>query len=407
MSEPIDYNQISLEVAQVFTPNTPVSEKDMFSGRIDQIRKIVDVIFQKGQHAIIFGDRGVGKTSLANVLAKIIPAPKTENELVCVRINCDTLDTFGSVWKKALGEMKLIATKEGIGFTPEILESSFLPETLLPDNNISPDDVRKALLTISNSLLPIMIIDEFDRLPENVKRLFADLIKSISDHALATTVILIGVGDSVEQLIKEHESVSRALVQINMPRMTQDEIREIIKNSLSKINMTIEPQALNNISSLSKGLPHYAHLIGKHCAREALNESSLVIKDDHFKKATTKAINEAQHSIRTAYHAAIRSTKKVNLFSDVILACSLVQVNELGEFAAQDVRAPMRLITGRSYEIAAFARHLDEFSSVTRGNILIKTGARKRFRYRFKDPLMQSFVIMQGIQSGKISSPSI
>ncbi len=72
MTEDIDYQMIGLQIGTVFTPNTPVSEKDMFSGRKDQIYKVLDVIFQTGQHAIIFGDRGVGKTSLANILSGVM-----------------------------------------------------------------------------------------------------------------------------------------------------------------------------------------------------------------------------------------------------------------------------------------------------------------------------------------------
>ena len=192
-----------------------------------------------------------------------------------------------------------------------------------------------------------------------------------------------------------------------MPRMNTAEIKEIIANGLSKLGMTIDDATLESIATLSKGLPHYAHLIGKHAARKALDSDSLNITEGNFREAISKAIEDAQHSILTAYHTAIRSTKKINLFSTVLLACALCQVNELGEFAAQDLRLPMNKITGKTYEIASFVRHLDEFSSPTRGNILIKTGKRKRFRYKFRDPLMQSFVIMQGLSSNTILSSAL
>ncbi len=276
---------------------------------------------------------------------------------------------------------------------------------LLPLNQVVPDDVRKALLALSQTVSPIIVIDEFDRLDDRTKAVFADLIKSLSDHSVQATIILIGVGESVESIIKEHESVSRALVQINMPRMNAEEIKEILNKNLKILGMSIETDVLNDMAALSKGLPHYAHLIGKHSARAAVEANSLHITDEHFKKALEKAINEAQHSIRASYHDATRSTKKVSLFSEVILACALAPVNEMGEFAAQDIRYPMAQITGKNYTIPAFARHLDEFASDKRGNILIKTGMRKLFRYKFKDPLMQSYVIMQGIKDGKITSP--
>ena len=59
---------LDFEAGKVFTPAVPVSERELFSGRIDQLRRVFDAINQHGQHAIIFGERGVGKTSLANII---------------------------------------------------------------------------------------------------------------------------------------------------------------------------------------------------------------------------------------------------------------------------------------------------------------------------------------------------
>ena len=46
-TNPIDFATLSLQVGQVFNPNTPVSEKDLFSGRTEQINRVIDVIFQR------------------------------------------------------------------------------------------------------------------------------------------------------------------------------------------------------------------------------------------------------------------------------------------------------------------------------------------------------------------------
>ncbi len=84
----------------------------MFSGRKDQIYKVLDVIFQTGQHAIIFGDRGVGKTSLANILSGVMETfGKKKLDPLCVRINCDKEDSFKSVWVKIFGELSWTVKK--------------------------------------------------------------------------------------------------------------------------------------------------------------------------------------------------------------------------------------------------------------------------------------------------------
>src|ERR1700694_2288926 len=48
----------------IFTPWTPVSTRAAFSGRYDEIMQVTTAVAQPGRHVILYGERGVGKTSL-------------------------------------------------------------------------------------------------------------------------------------------------------------------------------------------------------------------------------------------------------------------------------------------------------------------------------------------------------
>jgi len=319
--------------------------------------------------------------------------------MVTRRINCDKGDSYNSVWRKVFEEIQLnevtkVAGFAGHGSPPRIDASAEI---------ISPDVVRRQLEAWSKDKLPILIIDEFDRVDESYRAIFADTIKTLSDNAVPATVILVGVADSVDQLIKEHESIQRALVQIKMPRMSKDEIKEIV-NKVTNLGMTIESEAVDRIAILAQGLPHYAHLLSLHATRAALDKVSLHVDLAILDTAIGNAIEAAQQSIRSAWHQAIVSARKDNLFGDVLLSCALAQADDMGTFAAQDVRAPMQLVTGKPYEIPAFAQHLNEFSDAKRGNILKKQGENRRFRYRFTNPLMPPFVIMKGFSDKKVTT---
>lgn len=400
MSAPEERNWIDLglEAGRVFTPNTPIDERSLFAGRQTQLRRVVDVVNQKGQHGILFGERGVGKTSLSNVLSQFLSA---QTQVLAPRVNCDGADSYESVWRKVFDQIELLQQVPGIGFNAPGRNELVRPSDWLA-GDVTPDAVRRVLTLMSSNFLPILILDEFDRLTEEGRRAFADTIKSLSDHAVPATVLLVGVGDSVDQLIREHESVGRALVQIQMPRMQNAEIRSIIETGLQRLQMEIDEDALEKIARLAQGLPHYAHLLGLHSSRDAIDSRTVRVSKDCVNHAITKSMTDAQQSIRTAYHSAIRSQRRDNLFGDVLLACALAETDELGFFAAQDVRPPMRAITGRSYDIPTFAQHLNEFSDPIRGNILRKYGEKRRYRYRFSDPLMQPFVIMQGVVKNRV-----
>jgi Cdc6-like AAA superfamily ATPase len=399
------WTDLDIRASQAFSPGTPIKEKDLFSGRKDQIRRVVDAVNQAGQHVVIFGERGVGKTSLSRVLAQFLAA---HPNVIAPSVNCESADTFETVWRKVFNRIDVSQPGwPSIGFSnPARQTDMFKLSDTLAKQPITADVVRDQLEQIANQTLPIIIIDEFDRLTPEVARSFADTIKNLSDHTVGATVILVGVGDSIDQLIEDHASVARALKQIQMPRMAPEEISGIIQKGLAMLGMTISPPVINRIVLLARGLPHYAHLIGLHGSRAAIDARSLEVDSASVNRGIEKALQDAQQKIRTDYRLATQSVKKHTLFSDVLLASALAEADERGFFTASAIRKPLRQITGRNYEIPNFAQHLAEFSGEKRGFILRREGE-NRYKYRFSDPLMQPYVIMLGLQNSRISHAAL
>lgn len=263
-------------------------------------------------------------------------------------------------------------------------------------------------MLLGRGVLLIIIVDEFDRLPKGeTTALFADTIKVLSDQSVPATLVLVGVADSVDGLILGHESIERNLVQVPMPRMSVDELHEIVRNGLTRLGMGIEDDALNHISLLSQGLPHYTHLLGLHSAREALDSGTKNVGLHHVDNAIEKCLSQAQQSIRNAYHRATTSPRRDNLYRQALLACALARTDELGYFSAANVRLPMTRIMGRPYDIPNFSRHLKEFSEAHRGPVLHKMGKERRSRYRFVNPLMQPYITMRGIAEKLIDKATL
>lgn len=400
MSESRTDHQVEARIGQAFSPAAPIDKKTLFAGRDHQMRSLIDVIFQRGQHAVLYGERGVGKTSLAAVMAEIY-----SNQLLSARVTCDGTDTFASVWRKVLNEIQITEKMAGVGFKPQVREvvksvGGFLPSS----GEVTPDTVRLILHALSRAEITVIVIDEFDRINDVGSRTrFADTIKVLSDQLVGATIVLVGVADTVDELIAEHRSVERALVQIHMPRMSLSELEEIVSRGVAAIPMTIDPDAMRRVSQLSQGLPHYTHLVAQAAARAAVEDRSNRISLVHADAAIAKAIGRAQESIIKSYHQATSSSRET-LYPQVILACALAQRDDLGFFAAPDVRAPLSAIMGKKYEIPAFSPHLHALSAAERGPLLQKTGVERRFRFRFVNPLVQPYVVMRGLSDGKIDA---
>ena len=391
-----DMHALGLRLGSVFSPATPVNQATLFAGRRSQLEEISDSVSQRGLHTVLFGERGVGKTSLANVLPEFLKGAGI-GDLIVSKVNCDSTDSYSSVWRKALREIQISMESPGIGFAHRNVLTSETLDHLLQEAP-SPEDVRYLLQRVGGQLL--LVIDEYDRLKDHsVSRLMADTIKALSDHSVNATIILVGVADTVDELIVEHQSIDRCLVQVHMPRMSSEELADILDKGLAQVDMEIEDTARFLITFLSQGLPHYTHLLGLISARLAVGQERLQIKESDVAHSIQLAVHQAQQSTLASYASATYSSRKDNLFKQVLLSCALAPTDELGFFTARAVSEPMSRVMGRPYQVTAFARHLEQFCQPERGPVLQKQGIRRRFRYRFINPLLQPYVLFHGLSN--------
>ncbi|RYF46175.1 MAG: ATP-binding protein [Cytophagaceae bacterium] len=199
----MDQFQRAAALSSAFSPSAPIDQQSLFSGRMAQLMDVVNAVNQKGQHAILFGERGVGKTSLSRVLSKGISLPNNRNLLVA-SINCDPSMTFSSLWHQVLREITVTTQSPGIGFTSIPTAVSHPISYQLPAE-VTPDDIRHLFNRLPKSLI---VIDELDRLGDkSITALLSDTIKTLSDHAVDVTLLLVGVADSVDTLIQEHQII--------------------------------------------------------------------------------------------------------------------------------------------------------------------------------------------------------
>ena len=402
----IDDNARYIHLSSAFRPHAPIDDSALFAGRTQELAQIIDCINQVGRHGLLFGERGVGKTSLARVFKSFLGFPgnaeQSTGSILVPYVTCDSSDVYATIWHKVFQQIDIVEDQPRMGFISSVDKKAISLDTKLSED-CKPQEVIRLLRFVGEAdALLIVVVDEFDRIQNSEDTaLFADTIKGLSDAASDVTLILVGVADNVNELIHEHASVERACAQIRMPRMSNSELREVIDNGLSSVNMTIKPEALAYILSLSQRLPHYTHLLGLYAARNALEKHRDRVWIEDISSAIGVAVSSVEESIRTAYHGATLTTKRT-LYPQVLLACALAKTDELGYFAAGDIRNPMSLIMGKPYEIPAFSRHLHDLSQ-TRGPILRRIGVPKRFRFRFVNPLMQPFIIMHGLDTGMIS----
>jgi len=284
-----------------------------------------------------------------------------------------------------------------------------IPLAELYEGVIAPDDVRREIIRCFRaSDIPVIVIDEFDKADDqSIRKLTANLIKALSDYSVNVTVIIVGVGEDIGELFDEHESISRCIEQVALPRMSNAEMKEIIRKRLPLVDMKIEPDALWKIISLSRGLPSYVHLLGLYAAFDAIGLKRLTITEGNVDQAINRALEKSQESIQRDYASAVHTNRKDTLFTEVLLACALARPDDRGLFTPNSIVFPLSNILKRPIKIANFQKHLKTFISEERSRILIRRGKERAYKFRFRDPMMQPYVIMKGVEAKLVDPKSL
>ena len=389
-----DVASLLFEISNVFTPSTPIRLADLFAGRRGQIDQLIGAVAEPGRHAILYGERGVGKTSLSQILEHLVPSGR--QTIVHSRKACSPADTFGTVWRKFFKDIHFFTHAD----TGTI---SATADELYP-REITPDDVLREMKNFSANDIPIFVIDEFNEVVDrNTGVLLANTIKALSDDGVSATIVVVGVGDSVTQLFVEHGSISRCTEEVQMPRMSQDELSEIIDKRLPGLGMTIEADARWKIVILSRGLPTYVHRLCKHAATRAVNDLRRQISETDVDTAIQEVLSGSLQSLRDTYQTATLSNQPGNLFKEILLACALARADDAGYFVPAAVREPLEKVLGRVMTITQYQNHLNDWHAAKRGSILQRTGTPRSYRFRFAEPTMQPYVLMKGIADGMVN----
>lgn len=374
---------------EAFQPSAPIHTKELLAGRQEQLFDLLEMSQTAGAHAAIFGERGVGKTSVAAVFEDNLK----QRGRRAIRINCSVADTFQSLWQSMFDEWISSATDEG--------EVQLLSGVI--GTHLSQAAIVRVLDRLSQESHVVVIFDEFDVLgDDSVGEDFANLMKAMSDKRLRAHIAVVGVAEDVNAILAGHRSVGRGLHQIKMPRLKPAELDTILVNGFKTLDMTYPPELAARVVRLSQRLPHYTHLLGKELARRAiLGERSHVEMED-WDQALISTLAKAEQQVIDLYADATTTAKK-SMFPELLLACALATKDQQGFMRPVDVGTALNEITGTKYAMAAYTGNLAKLALDERGPALqVRVFADNRKRYRFANPLLQPYVLLKAVSEDRV-----
>lgn len=319
------------EIAKFYRSSAPIENPDFFVGRLNEKTLLYKTLVLPGRHGIIYGIRGIGKTSLINVTTQIFTI---ENKCEIVHHSCSFTDNFSSIAFSILNNCKLnIENKEEKNtYSGELSAEFHLPfiSKSSSKGNYEKETTKAKILEtqlspsfFTNILHPhnlIIILDEFDRISgqETISQI-AETMKMLSDKSSKTKIIIAGVANSSDAFLVEHLSLNRHLVNIEVPLMPDSEIIDIIKFGEKKLGITFDENIIKIIVWLSDGLPYFAHLLSEELVINALLKKQKHINNSNLKDIISDIFKVRSYEIiKYDYNLIITSEKNKHIFLDPI-----------------------------------------------------------------------------------------
>jgi len=382
-----DSSAVNAALRDAFTPTRPKQLDGQFAGRYAQMQRIISAIEEERAHVVLYGERGSGKTSLAN----IISAKASEAGYFVVKFACSSELSFDDIFHSFLQRIPATFLAGGIGATQRAGIGNF--DELLPSGDISVADLVSIFARVHDKHI-ILVIDEYDRVTSaETKNKLAELIKNMSDASAPVTLLLIGVAEDVDDLLGKHPSLQRTLVTIPMPLMSAEEIEAIIIGGEARSGLRFTPSVRRSIVELAQGLPYHAQLLSLFAARNALRRHTSTVEPEDLRYAVLRAAEEAEGKIKEAYALAVAS-QGGTAFKDVLFAAARSASDAFGVFAVLDV-AQAAAQHGIALSALSLQFPLKKLTEPGRGAMLRRISSLDGLRYQFVNQMLRHHVLVR------------
>jgi len=379
-------------LAEVFTPARPLpgnsfhlhgaKTDDVFVGRKAERERITRALIEDRLHVLIYGERGMGKTSLANVVVAEVQAA----DFIVVRHLCSAGSTFDSIMHAIFQDLPRLSSGAASAHAVMPVNASTYASQL-PPSGLRPADVVSRLAPFRRLRL-VFVIDEFDRVTdENTRTAMADVIKQCSDTRAPISFTIIGVSGSSEQLIGSHPSIQRCLLRLPLPLLEDRDVARIAARS--ELAGLACPNAMRRaIAQLTRGVPYMAQLLSLRAGQAALEEARLEIRGRDLITSVEAAIAEADPRLHSLY-AEISDGERDGAALGVLQAAAIGSRDAFGHFCVTREGRWLR-VAGLRADAAAWQKLCDA------GAVRQVAGTQPDF-FAFTEPMLAPFILHRAV----------
>jgi hypothetical protein len=412
-----------------FRPALEMTDPARFAGRVQQVRQLADSLQQAGSFPLIYGDSGLGKTSLA-VQAQQIAMGDTrllgnigsldlalpdDRTFLTLFVTCS--DSVHDV--EALLQLMINAAEDVVPATDDPSAASQLVDRTTSRKvtlklfeaeivrKYSPIALRSSFQSLSlrerlqrlvrllnqTYASPVLIVvDELDRMPSKVG--LGSLVRLLSNEDLKFLVV--GIAEDTIDLISDHSSVERIVTPIAVPRMSRPELAEAVDLAVKALHeagssLRFDEPARKRLVEISGGFPWFIHVIGQASVMLAVERGLQQVGVDQVNRAVRELVsNEYARLFRDRYGRAVRESSKREITLKV-----------LAHWRSPDIPASAAYAALRRVGLNDPGRYRSQLATETFGGVLLPRSDTDRDVIRFRNEMFRQYAFLTpSIHSG-------
>ena len=313
----------------------PVTAREAFAGRHEAMAQLINAIEEQRVHVVIYGERGIGKTSLAHVFTQTA----REARYHVIYASCGTAANFPDMFRSVLALIPHIYHATVLPNSPEAeLGGNF--DTMLPAGEFGARELADILAGVVGTRV-LVILDEYDRVVDsNFRREVAELIKNLSDRAARVQLVITGVALNLDELIGYAPSIRRNVAGLPMRPMNAGEVRDLLRLGERAADIQFGDESVALVTRMSAGSPYLVRLLGHQAGINAINAGRDRVTEADASNAIERVISDWRASLPRRVQANL-ALEEARTHWDLLVAAARAGNSADGWFTVDDVYTEM------------------------------------------------------------------
>lgn len=347
-----------LALADALSASQPVTSRERLAGRVDTLSALIAAIEQQRAHVVLYGERGIGKTSLVHVFAETA----REARYLVLYGSCGVEAKFDDLFRTFAAEIPLLY-HAGISPTADEAEHNRSFAGLLGDHAVDPRELADLFQKVVGTRI-ILVLDEYDRVADPAfRRDVAELIKNLSDRAARVQLILTGVASNLDELIGFTPSIRRNIVGLPVGPLAEPDLLEILIRAEEATGLSFAAEARDLVVRMSGGSPYLVRLLGNRAAGRALDDGRNTVLDSDVLRGTEAVLAEWNSGLPRRVQAQLLRNEVRGAWP-LLIAAARASGTPDGWFSVHDVllESPGAASAHTALDVSEIGRTLDGFT---------------------------------------------